>query len=968
MYYENHLPTLNQLKGRVYQNRRALFLLWCFIGMSTFSSGQCWEKVDTFTTNVIHDIHFISQDTGFIVGSGILRVTHDGGYNWQNVQNAPSPIPPLRGLTFLKGDKKYGWAVGGRKLLYTTNKGITWNEVEAANQNSFNSVYFSTNNNGWIVGDGANTFRSTGSNLSPWGAIGGAGPDLRKLFFINENRGWVVGDNGRLLRTDNGSAVSVQWGYKGVNTTDKYRDVFFIDENIGWVAGQRNLEGLVLRTMDGGENWDAIKIPSVTSLQGVQFINKDTGWVVGWDGAIYRTDDGGINWNKEDSGTDSPLLSVFFFDAQHGWAVGYNGTIIKYKGSASLNLVDISVCQGDTVTLSTGFEEGAHQWRGPNLWQSNLTNPVLFNNELKTGIYSVTVTTGGCAVQGSINVIVHPKPDLSPQGGQLNCSGEPLMLSSGFSQSGATYKWEGPQGFQSSQANPSVVLAGTYYVTVTSGQGCKNSEMVTVDPPPNKPLISYNHPEGLSITCFNPTITLNANAETAANHLWLKDGIVFSQSDTLIIQQPGAYTFQAYNDPDCKSEVTFDVTLDTISPAIKLLEQDSLTCDSTLSAWIRLEDIPNASFHWTLPGGGSDEGHELTLLGAGEYTVTVKDTINGCFANTIFVVDPAPGAPEILVVEEPLPITCERTSVEIMVLPIFGVTYNWISPLGSNVGANNSQTVNLPGLWKLTVVDTVSGCSSNQAFEIIIDTFPPILENIYIEAEDCQNGSFILGVENVESFKIVRWTYPDGNLSNQAKLSLNETGNYLLEAIGQNGCISSLTIEVTEEDIRPAPQISAVIEVLNCNTGEATLSLNLPYIPVDVIWKDFQGTVLSTEIEKLNVNQYGLYYVEILWANGCKSEVEINVEPLSEDRLPTVITPNGDGRNDRLVFDLCGEGNSSPPRLTVFNRWGQKVYHADAYNNDWPTAGSLNLPTGQYYYILEWNNLTFRRPLTVLHD
>lgn len=967
MQFKNHLLTRNQLKGRVYQNRRALSLLWCFIGMSTFLSAQCWEKVDTFTNSILHDVHFISQDTGFIVGSGILRVTHDGGYNWQNLVNVPSPIPPLRGLTFLKGDKKYGWAVGGRKLLYTSNKGITWNEVEAANQNSFYSVYFSTNNNGWIVGDGANTFRSTGSNMSPWGAIGGAGTDLRKLFFINESRGWVVGDNGRLFRTDNGSAVSVQWTSKGVNTLDKYRDVFFIDSNTGWVAGYRDNKGLILRTTNGGDTWQATIIDSVSSFQGIHFISSTTGWTVGWDGAIYRSDNGGISWSKEDSGTNLPLRRVFFVDAQHGWAVGDSGTIVKYKGSGSLGLEDISVCQGDTVTLNTGYE-GAHQWRGPDLWQSPLTNPVLFNDELKTGIYSVTVTTGGCAVQGSINVIVHPKPDLSPQGGQLNCSGEPIILSSGFSQSGAIYNWNGPQGFQSSQVNPSVVVAGTYSVTVTSVQGCKNSEMVIVDPPPNQPLISYNHPEGLSITCSHPTITLNVHVDNASTKRWLKDGIVFSQSDTLIIQQPGSYTYQAYNDPDCKSEVIFNVTLDTISPVIKLLEQDSLTCDTAISAWIRLEDIPNASFHWTLPGGGSDEGHELTLLGAGEYAVTVKDTINGCIANTIFVVDPAPGAPEILVVEEPLPITCERTSVEIMVLPISGVSYNWISPFGSIVGTNNSQTVTIPGLWKLTLVDSVSGCVSLREFELMIDTFPPTLTNIIIKTEDCQTGSFVMGVGILDSFKLVRWIYPGGNQSNQPIISLSETGSYKVEVIGENGCLSSLSVEITEEDIRPTPQISAAIEVLDCNTGEATLSLDLPYIPVEVIWKDFQGTVLSTEIEKLNVNQYGLYYVEIVWANRCKSVVEINVEPLSEDRLPTIITPNGDGRNDRLVFDLCGEGNLSPPSLTVFNRWGQKVYHADSYNNDWPTAGSLNLPTGQYYYILEWNNLTFRRPLTVLHD
>nr|MBA3666086.1 gliding motility-associated C-terminal domain-containing protein [Bacteroidota bacterium] len=74
--------------------------------------------------------------------------------------------------------------------------------------------------------------------------------------------------------------------------------------------------------------------------------------------------------------------------------------------------------------------------------------------------------------------------------------------------------------------------------------------------------------------------------------------------------------------------------------------------------------------------------------------------------------------------------------------------------------------------------------------------------------------------------------------------------------------------------------------------------------------------------------------------------------------IPEVFTPNGDGKNDLFVID----GLDSYPNnnFQVFNRWGNPVYTAKPYKNDWngsPNAqgatGSGKLPTGTYYYLLE---------------
>ncbi|RZA00453.1 MAG: DUF11 domain-containing protein [Sphingobacteriaceae bacterium] len=67
------------------------------------------------------------------------------------------------------------------------------------------------------------------------------------------------------------------------------------------------------------------------------------------------------------------------------------------------------------------------------------------------------------------------------------------------------------------------------------------------------------------------------------------------------------------------------------------------------------------------------------------------------------------------------------------------------------------------------------------------------------------------------------------------------------------------------------------------------------------------------------------------------------------DTRPNVITPNGDGKNDTWVID--GLELYPDNYLTIFNRWGNEVYHSNGgYKNDWSGNG---LKEGTYYYLLK---------------
>ena len=58
-------------------------------------------------------------------------------------------------------------------------------------------------------------------------------------------------------------------------------------------------------------------------------------------------------------------------------------------------------------------------------------------------------------------------------------------------------------------------------------------------------------------------------------------------------------------------------------------------------------------------------------------------------------------------------------------------------------------------------------------------------------------------------------------------------------------------------------------------------------------------------------------------------------------------SPNGDGKNEFFIIDNIKDypGNE----VYILNRWGERIYHSNNYNNDWDGNG---MPDGTYFYII----------------
>ena len=103
---------------------------------------------------------------------------------------------------------------------------------------------------------------------------------------------------------------------------------------------------------------------------------------------------------------------------------------------------------------------------------------------------------------------------------------------------------------------------------------------------------------------------------------------------------------------------------------------------------------------------------------------------------------------------------------------------------------------------------------------------------------------------------------------------------------------------------------------------------------------------LSDTTSITGLNTLGTYNFINTNANGCTDTVAVTVIAASTV-IPNIFTPNGDGKND--IFEIKGLDSYPGSQLIIFNRWGNEVYRADNYLNNWDGS---NLAEGTYYYVL----------------
>ncbi|HRG00265.1 MAG TPA: gliding motility-associated C-terminal domain-containing protein [Bacteroidia bacterium] len=96
----------------------------------------------------------------------------------------------------------------------------------------------------------------------------------------------------------------------------------------------------------------------------------------------------------------------------------------------------------------------------------------------------------------------------------------------------------------------------------------------------------------------------------------------------------------------------------------------------------------------------------------------------------------------------------------------------------------------------------------------------------------------------------------------------------------------------------------------------------------------------------------GNYSVFVTATDSCGYQATdiqlINVLPPCMVEIPNVITPNGDTHND--FFKIKNIEYHPNTKVTIFDRWGRKVFESNNYNNEWKGDG---VSDGTFFYVIE---------------
>ncbi|MBI4751355.1 MAG: VCBS repeat-containing protein [Acidobacteria bacterium] len=655
-------------------------------------------------------------------------------------------------------------------------------------------------------------------------------------------------------------------------------------------------------------------------------------------------------------------------------------------------------CEGGTIQLNAtpgvGTAPFTFSWTGPGGFTSSVQNPTRPATTANAGLYSVTITdANNCtsSAAATTTVVVNPLPTVSAGNTGPYCDGTTIQLNSTPSGNGpVTFSWTGPNGFTSSDQNPTrpatAANAGLYSVTVTDSNNCVSSPAATTTVVVNPlPTVSASNTgpycEGVGTIQLNATPSGNGPftfSWTGPNSFISSD-----QNPTLAATaaNAGLYSVTVTDANTCASSTAATTTV-VVNPLPTVSASNTGPyCDGTT---IQLNSTPSGNgpftFSWTGPNGftASDQNptRPATAANAGLYSVMVTDS-NSCVSST---------AATTTVVVNPLPTVsasntgpyCEGVGViQLQATPTGNgpFTFSWTGPnsfVSSLQNPTLAATMANAGMYSVTVTDS-NNCSSSVPATtlVVVNPLPtvsasntgPFCEGttIQLNSTPSGNGPF--------SFS---WTGPNGftsTLQNPTLAALlTNAGVYNVTVTDSNTCVS--VTASTTVTVNPATTITLdpVSDTVNSGetatftvtaTGTGTITFQWFYdsdcdgpnsaIALNNGDRDGRVTITSdagsTTLTLTNVmfSEQGCYFVQAVSDCGTDTSASATLQVLATELSLLYVADTSNNRVqkfDATTWSIIGAGTTGTgpgqfrlPEAVTADITGQRIYVADTGNN-----------------------------------
>jgi gliding motility-associated-like protein len=244
------------------------------------------------------------------------------------------------------------------------------------------------------------------------------------------------------------------------------------------------------------------------------------------------------------------------------------------------------------------------------------------------------------------------------------------------------------------------------------------------------------------------------------------------------------------------------------------------------------------------------------------------------------------------------------------------------------------KTVFATGIYIATGI-TTQGCSSTDTMTVV-NTWALPLVTLDKNAELCAGTTRTVTAGSFSSY-----LWQDGSTS--STFTIRDVGNYWVQVTDDNNCVGSDTTEVTT--ILPLPGAFLPRDTAICSYG--TLTLRPLQTFSSYLWSS------NSSSPTILIDKPGDYSLTVRDKKGCLGRDTITVTPkqcLTGVHIPTAFSPNGDHRND--IFKAIVVGRTKEFELTVYNRWGQIVFHSTDPGKGWDgKLGSLEQQTNVFVWL-----------------
>jgi trimeric autotransporter adhesin len=454
----------------------------------------------------------------------------------------------------------------------------------------------------------------------------------------------------------------------------------------------------------------------------------------------------------------------------------------------------------------------------------------------------------------------------SATGGIINCINNSVTLQGSSATSGATYAWAGPDGYTSTVQNPAVTAPGTYTLTVAVGN-CTGTASATVNIDTTKPNITASATP-VQLTCTaTPAILSGGSATQGVTYSWSNANGVIATTASTSVADPGTYTLTVNNPANgCTAAKQVIVTQNiTPPPAITVSHLGRVTCDSPNAIVTGIVSTPGLNYSWSGPQGFTANTLTTAVTRGGTYTLTATDPANGCYTFASTVVEENTAKPSGLSITNPGSITCLIPSIPLSGFSITpNATYNWTGPNGYTSSLTQIN-VDKGGDYKLTVTDTINGCSASLTTTVVDNAQPPVVTIINTSPLTCSNRSVTLEVVTTISNPEILWVGPDFISVDKSTTTSVPGEYYVLIGNPGNGCSTTEFTTVTGDISECARKVTGAGNAQNTTSPNEAVT--------NFVYKAYPNPVITNGIIEFTSPQSATATVSIYNALGTCEKV-----------------------------------------------------------------------------------------------